>query len=162
MTTTAVSVSMEGQNFWIVKSLPLETKTILDAKLLLNLGLMLPFYLLSQLLLLLALRPGTLELLWQVLIPGVLLLFSSVFGLTVNLHLPSLRWDSEVTVVKQSASALIGGMGGFLLALLCAVPAALATGPAAHVLKAALCLVLLGVTGLLYRNNSRFPLEELN
>ena len=58
MTTAATSVSMEGKNWWLVKSLPLPTKTILDAKILMNLILVLPFYLLSEVFLILALRPG--------------------------------------------------------------------------------------------------------
>lgn len=53
MTAASVSVSMEGNRFWIVKTLPIPTKTILDAKILMNLLLMLPFYLISEVFLIL-------------------------------------------------------------------------------------------------------------
>lgn len=153
MTTTSTSISMEGKNWWIIKSLPLSVKSVLDAKLLMNLLLLLPFYLLAELLLLLALHPGGAELVWMLLLPGVIILFSCVYGLTVNLHFPVMDWESEVRVVKQSASAVLGGMGGFLVSIVC-VAVFLATPEAyASILKAALCVGMLLVTFLLYRRN---------
>ena len=142
MPVTATTISMEGKNWWIAKSLPLSVKNILDGKILMNLLLILPFYVLSELLLMIALRPGAWELLWLVLIPAVMILFSCVYGITVNLHFPVLEWESEVRIVKQSASAMLGGMGGFILTLLCA----LAVGSAPSVL---------------YRRNNRFDLTSL-
>lgn len=158
MTTTATSVSMEGKNWWIAKSLPLSAKNILDAKLLMNLLLFLPFYLLSQIFLILALKPGAEELFWLLLIPAVFLLFSCVYGITVNLHFPVLNWENEVSVVKQSASCVLGGMGGFLLAIPCAVGAVLVPKEHAWLLKGGICLGLLLITGFLYRKNNRFDL----
>lgn len=158
MTTTATSISMEGKNWWIVKSLPLSTKNILDAKILMNLLLILPFYLLSELLLILALKPGAEELLWLVLIPAVLILFSCVYGITINLYFPVLEWESEVRIVKQSASSMIGGMGGMLLAVLCA--AAVWIVPKAYKVyaKAGICVTVLAVTVVLYKKNNRFDI----
>lgn len=158
MTTTATSISMEGKNWWIVKSLPLSTKHILDAKILMNLLLILPFYLMSELLLIFALKPGVGELLWQLLIPAVIILFSCVYGITVNLHLPVLEWESEVHIVKQSASAALGGMGGFILAILYAVTVGVVPEAYASFLKAGICVAVLALTAVLYRKNNRFDL----
>ena len=139
MTTTATSISMEGKNWWILKSLPLTTKNILDGKILMNLLLLLPFYLLSELFLIVALKPGAGELLWLLLIPAVIILFSCVYGIAVNLRFPVLVWESEVRIVKQSASAMLGGMGGFILAILCAVAVGAVPGEYAAYLKAGIC-----------------------
>lgn len=158
MTTTATSISMEGKNWWILKSLPLSAKNILDGKILMNLLLILPFYALSELLLIFALKPGAGELLWLILIPAEIILFSCVYGITVNLHFPVLEWESEMRVVKQSASAMLGGMGGFLLALLCAVIVGVAPKEYTDYLKAGICVVVLAATAVLYRINSRFDL----
>lgn len=158
MTTTATSVSMEGKNWWIAKSLPLSAKNILDAKILMNLLLFLPFYFLSEIFLILALRPGAEELLWLLLIPAVFLLFSCVYGITVNLHFPVLNWENEVSVVKQSASCVLGGMGGFLLAIPCAAGAAAAPEEYVWLIKGGICLALLLTTGFLYWKNNRFDL----
>lgn len=156
MTTTATSISMEGKNWWIVKSLPLSAKNILDAKILMNLLLFLPFYLLSELFLIFALKPGTGELLWLLLIPAAIILFSCVYGITINLHLPLLEWESEVRVVKQSASSMLGSMGGLILAILCAVAVGIVPEGYAAYLKAGICVVILTATAVLYHKNNHF------
>ncbi len=156
MTTTATSISMEGKNWWIVKSLPLSAKNILDAKILMNLLLFLPFYLLSELFLIFALKPGTGELLWLLLIPAAIILFSCVYGITINLHLPLLEWESEVRVVKQSASSMLGSMGGIILAILCAVAVGIVPEGYAAYLKAGICVVILTATAVLYHKNNHF------
>lgn len=158
MTTTATSISLEGKNWWIVKSMPLSAKNILDAKILMNLLLLMPFYLLSELLLFFALKPGAGELLWLLLIPAAIILFSCVYGITVNLHFPVLEWESEVRIVKQSASSMLGGMGGFVLAILCAVAVGLVPEGYAACLKVGICVIILVVTAVLYRKNNRFDM----
>lgn len=158
MPVTAVSISMEGKNWWIVKSLPLSVKNILDGKILMNLLLILPFYLLSEFLLIFALRPGAGEFLWLVLIPAVLILFSCVYGITVNLHFPVLEWDNEVRIVKQSASTLLGGMGGLILALLCAVAVGSVPSEYTEYLKVVICVLFLSATAFLYWRNNRFDI----
>lgn len=160
MSATSVSISMEGREFWIVKSLPLTTKSILDAKLLLNLSLMGPFWLLSEILLTVALKPSPMELLWQILIPAEMILFSCVFGITVNLRLPVLDWESETAVVKQSAASMLGGMAGFLLALVCMVPVVLLP-EYADLVKLGLCAALALGTVLFYRQNNRADLRQI-
>lgn len=109
MNATSTSISLEGKSWWLVKSLPLATKTILDAKILMNLLLLLPFYLVSEIMLILALRPTGLAAVWFVLIPVLIAVFSCVYGITMNLRFPVFDWASEVNVVKQSASATLVG-----------------------------------------------------
>ncbi len=152
---------MEGKEWWLAKSLPLPARTVLDAKLLMNLILILPFYLVSEVFLLLALKPGLQDSFWMMVIPAVILLFACVYGITVNLHFPVLDWENEVSVVKQSASAVLGGMGGAVLAILggagaCLVPEGYSGG-----YRAVLCVLLLGITCLMYRKNNRIDLREL-
>ena len=173
MTTTSVSISMEGKEWWIVKSLPLQTKTILDSKILWNLSLMLPFYVVSEILLMIAMRPRIAELFWMLVIPAVMMVFSCVYGITINLHFPVFDWESETTVVKQSVSTVLGGMGGFIASILCAilcavlgtalgaVPVALAPEQILHLVKAGICILLFSVTCLLYRKNNSTNLKEL-
>ncbi len=161
MTTTSVAVSMEGKQFWIVKSLPVPAKTLLDSKILLQLTLMLPCYGVALVAMCVATRPGLLALLWMICIPVSLMLFSAVVGITVNLTFHSFDWEKEETVVKQSLSAMLGGFAGVLLALglgvlLLAVPIRFGT-----VVKVAACVMILLVTAWLYRKNNQVKLEEL-
>ena len=158
MTTTCTSVSMEGKEWWIVKSLPIRTKDLLDSKLLFGLSLYLPFWFVAEILLIIALRPGFMELVWLVLLSLILIVFSQVFGLTINLKMPVFDWESEVAVVKQSASSAIGGLGGFVVILVCMVPVLLVPAEYSNLVKGVLCIVFAGVTWILYNKNNKVNL----
>ena len=161
MTTTCTSISMEGKEWWIVKSLPIRTKDLLDSKLLFGLSLYLPFWLVSEILLIIALRPSFMELVWLVLLSLILILFSQVVGLTANLKMPVFDWENEVSVVKQSASAALGGLGGFVVVLVCMVPVLLVPAEYNNFVKGALCIVFAVVTWILYNKNNKVNLQEL-
>lgn len=161
MTPSCTAVSMEGKNWWIVKTLPLSAKTILDAKVLMNLLLFLPFWLVSEVFLILALKPDLMELLWTLLVPVVIMLFSCVYGITINLLFPLMNWESEVSVVKQSTSALFGGLGGTIIAILCGVLAMVTPASYSDLVKLIICGMLLGLTALLYRKNNKVRLQEI-
>lgn len=158
MPVTAVSISMEGKNWWIAKSLPLSVKQVLDAKIAMNLLLLLPFYVISEVFLMLAVKPGGWELLWMLLVPAVLAVFSCVYGIAVNLHFPVLRWENEASVVKQSASSLLGGLGGSVFAVACIAGAVWFGGAYANLYHGGVCGVVVLVTVGLYRHNNRFGL----
>ncbi len=158
MTTSSTSVSMEGKNIWIVKSLPIPAKTWLDAKILLNLSLMLPFFIISEVFLIIALHPSVIELLWLILIPMLVMLFSTVFGITVNLKIHSFDWEKEEQIVKQSASAALGGFAGFFLAAV--LGAAVFIIPFSYT-EIAVCVLLTIGTWVLYCNNNKAKIEEL-
>ena len=161
MTTTCTAISMEGKEWWIVKSLPIRTKDLLDSKLLFGLSLYLPFWFVAEILLIIALRPKFMELVWLVLLSLILIVFSQVFGLTVNLKMPVFDWESEVSVVKQSASAALGGLGGFIIIIVCMVPVLLVPTEYSNWLKGALCIVFASVTWILYKKNNKVNLQEL-
>lgn len=162
MTTTCTSISMEGKEWWIVKSLPIRTKDLLDSKLLFGLSLFLPFWFVAVILLIIALRPGVMELIWLVLLSLILIVFSQVFGLTINLKMPVFEWENEVDIVKQSASAAIGGLGGFVVILLCMVPVLLVPAEYSSLVKGALCVVFAVITWILYQKNNKVNLQELD
>ena len=161
MTTTCTSISMEGKEWWIVKSLPIRTKDLLDSKLLFGLSLFLPFWFVAEILLIIAIRPSFTDLVWLVLLPLVLIVFSQVFGLTANLKMPVFDWENEVDIVKQSASAALGGFGGFVIILVCLVPIILVQAEYANLVKGALCIIFAVVTWILYNKNNKVNLQEL-
>ncbi len=161
MTTTSSSISLEGRQFWVIKSLPIPVKPLLDAKILLNLSLMLPFYLLAEVFLFMTVRPGFVEAIWLVLIPALIMLFTVVCGISINLKLHSFDWDKEEQIVKQSGSSMLGGFLGILVTLplvglILVVPTAYTDGTCM-----AICLVLALVTAFLYKRNNRTRLEAL-
>ena len=155
---TAVSVSLEGKNLWIAQSLPLSNRDFLGGKLLFALLRGLPFLLLAVVLSVLALRPGAEDALWLLLFPLLLLIFTAVLGLFVNLHLPSLNWENETRVVKQSAAAMVSCLTGMILPILAAIAVALLPGVW---IRPALCAALLLLTLLLWQGACRFDLRKL-
>ncbi len=161
MTTTSVSISMEGKHIWIVKSLPIPVKTWLDSKILFNLSLMFPFYLVSVAALAIGTRASLLETVWLVLVPLSLMLFAAVFGITINLKLHRFDWEQEAAVVKQSAPAMLGGFSGFFASLLSGMLVLLVPTPLGDWAKLAVCLLLLIATALMYRSNNRKNFADL-
>lgn len=161
MNATSTSISMEGKEWWILKSLPLPSKMILDSKLCFNLILIAPFYLISQVFLGIVLKGDVAEVLWSAVIMALFILCSCVGGLTANLKFPKMEWDSEVIVVKQSASAVVGGLIGMLGAVLCGAIAAVIPAALIHVFRAVIVLILILLTAFLYRKNIRTDLRQI-
>lgn len=105
--TTSVTISLEGKQFWILKSAPVKTENVFLAKMLVNLVSALPFVLIATILgyFLIGFSLGEVILYLIIIILGLLMITS--LGLLVNLLLPKMVWDQEVKVVKQSASVIV-------------------------------------------------------
>lgn len=110
--TTMASISLEGKNLWIVKSMPVDSKTIFLAKIAVNLTVLSPV-LIDVVLLGLAIKPEAIQLILITLIALVCSVYVSFFGLLMNLLMPNLNWSSEVVVVKQSVASLVTVFAGF-------------------------------------------------
>lgn len=158
---TASSISMEGNNFWQIQTLPIRAKEVYDSKILANLSVAAPFYLVSVILLALALKPNGLELIWLFVIPLCYMLFSCVAGITVNLAFPVLKWENEVRIVKQSASMLVTMLIGILVSIFPLVGAVVVGEKLAGWISLITVVILIVVTGLLYRKNNKVTLMKI-
>ncbi len=112
--TTMASISLEGRNLWIAKSLPVTAGTIFASKLLVNLLVTAPA-LFDAILISFALGLSLTEGIIMVLVTTVISLSVSLLGLVVNLKLPNFNWTSETVVVKQSAATMISLFAGFAM-----------------------------------------------
>lgn len=157
----ATSISMEGKEFWIIRTLPISAREYLKGKLRFNIGLIAPFFLVGELIMIIALKPSVLELLWMIALPVAIIMCILVVGLAVNLRFPKLKWDSEVEVVKQSASGMIGGLGGFLIALVAAIPLVFVTDSYFGMVSCVEFLVIVLITILLNEKNNKFDMKNL-
>ena len=119
---TASSVSMEGKNLWLLKSLPVMPWDIFRAKLSAHLLVCLPPLLLGALAVLWVLRPAPAMGAAVVLMPLAFAVCNGAAGLVINLRLPKLDWDSETQAVKQSAASMVAVLGGMGITVLLAVP----------------------------------------
>ncbi len=107
MPLTACSLSMEGKNWWMTQTLPVTRRALIWSKVNLQLIVALPFYLVSEVALLIALGPNLLEAVCLLVVPATYILFGARAGIAVNEKFPVFEWDSEAKVVKQGASAFL-------------------------------------------------------
>lgn len=110
---TASSISLEGKNLWIIKSLPVEVKSILWSKVLLNLTFTVPSLLINTLIVSMGFGMEPVTVCVSLLLLLIYCVFSAVTGLIINLYLPKLEWTTQVAVVKQGASVLVNMLAGF-------------------------------------------------
>ena len=153
---------MEGNNFWQIQTLPVTTKEFYDSKILANLSVAAPFYLVSVILLGLAVRPSVWELIWLLVIPGCYVIFSCVVGITVNLTFPVLKWDNEVRIVKQSASMLVTMLVGMISSILPLLVVVFTGEALAGFISLLTVVILLAVTCFLYKRNQRMELIRIS
>ena len=73
----------------------------------LNLIVTAPFYVVSEVLLFIALRPGWTKMLSLIAVPAAYCIFSARAGLAINERMPVFDWENETRVVKQSASSML-------------------------------------------------------
>lgn len=116
--TTNSTISLEGKNLWILKSLPIAETEIFKAKIAVNLMLLLPIILLNAIILLIGLKLNLVNLLWIIIIPSLYAFIISISGLIINLKFPKLDWVTEVSVVKQGVSVMLTLLLGFIVVLI--------------------------------------------
>lgn len=113
----AVSLSLEGDAFWVVRSLPVSSRTILLSKFLSNALVSLPFSLLASILMTIALRPGLGQAIALFTLPILSIFASSAFYVLVNVLFPKMHFENEMAVVKQSLGAFVGALGSMLVGM---------------------------------------------
>ncbi len=114
--TTSVSISLEGNNIWILKAHPVNVKDIFNAKILVNVTVCSVACLISSLLFTNYQQPLTF--IPYFVIPLLVSLNTGTFGLIINLFFPKLEFDSVEAVCKRSLAVPIAMFGSFLLALI--------------------------------------------
>jgi len=112
---TSSVISLEGKNINILKSLPVETKTILMSKIYSSLVLTTPILLIGDIILFARFNIGILEILLLLILSVAVPLISHYIGLIINLKYPKLDAENTAEVVKQSTSSFVSVMVGMIL-----------------------------------------------
>lgn len=116
--TTACSISMEGKQLWVMKTLPVKAMDIFFAKICVNIIIALPLSMINILIVAFVFNLAIIDVLLGIVIISVFTLCVSMSGIICNLLFPNLTWQSEARAVKQSASVLLQMVFGVVLALL--------------------------------------------
>lgn len=105
--TTSVSYSLEGKNYWIVQSLPLAKKTLINGKMLFNLYLTLPFTVLADVILAFSAKGSAAEIILCVVCGIIQCLYATTWGMFSGLLLPRMEWKTDIEVIKNSSAAAL-------------------------------------------------------
>jgi ABC-2 type transport system permease protein len=111
--TPAVSLSLEGKNFSLIKSLPLDYRTLFDAKIYFNVLLSVIPLLIAMMLFSIAFNIHIFEAITLTMMACIFSYTISVIDMWINVFFPRFDFQHEVEVVKQSMAALIAVLGGF-------------------------------------------------
>lgn len=115
--TTSSSISLEGSQFLILKSLPIDFMYVFKEKMLLNNIITIIPILIGSLIFTVKLNLSVIQGLWLLIIPTLISLFMAKIGLIINLIFPKMVWISEVIVVKRSISVMLTLLIGILTVL---------------------------------------------
>ncbi len=116
--TSAVSLSIEGKRFWIVRSLPIAATTVMDAKLVFNILLGTVPALVAIPLFGIAFAFPVLDVFVMIILVVAFSILTSTIGSLINLRFPKFDFINEIEVVKQSLGAMISIFSTFgLMAL---------------------------------------------
>ena len=113
---TACSVSLEGKTFWIIRTMPVDMKSVFNAKLVLSYLIYSIAALFSSLIVTLPLGYSAVTVLIVTFNALTAALFSSNLGLLFNLLLPKLEWENENEVIKRSAPTFLTVLAAFVFA----------------------------------------------
>lgn len=158
---SASSISIEGKNWWIPMSLPLDAKELVQGKVMMHLSLALPTCVLAAAVLSIRLYREPVTLLMAFLIPAAYSVLTAVMGIVINQHLPMMKWDNEVVVVKQSAATMTSIFSSFLLAG-APMAAVIAAPESMEVwMELLIVLLLLAVSVFLYIRAIKFDFRKI-
>lgn len=114
---SAASISLEGRNLWLLKSVPVSARDILKIKLGAHLMICFPIPFVCGILLSFVMKLTLLEAALLIVIPLVYSYNAGVMGLLLNLKKPKLDWVNEVVVAKQSMPVTVTLFTGMIAAL---------------------------------------------
>lgn len=149
--TSCVSLSLEGKNIWLIRTLPVSKEDVFNSKILVNLTFTVPVSVVCGVLFAIGTKANMFEAFMIVLLPVVYAVFTAVWGIFINTKFVNYDWESETQVVKQSVSAIIGMIGGLFIALLPGMLTIFLTGIAFIAYEVAVMVILFVFTGCLYK-----------
>ncbi|HNZ77483.1 MAG TPA: ABC transporter permease [Bacilli bacterium] len=116
--TTSCSLSLEGKNFWIIKSAPIPAKTIFMGKILVNIIVTIPIIIIDTIVVAIFLKFNLFNIMMIALIPSLFAISISFLGLYANLLIPRFDYDQEIKAIKQSISVLVTMAFSFIITIL--------------------------------------------
>ena len=160
--TTTSTPSLEGKNYWIVQSLPIEKKKLYQGKMLFNMYLSVPFMLFTILCFCIATHTPVIESALYVVLGIAMCAFTTAWGCVCGVKHIKLEWENEVEVVKQGAAVVIYMFPNMFAGMALGTLAVVAGTKVDHNLITAGFIVLVSVLAALsYRKVLRLSKKEI-
>lgn len=105
--TTAMTPSLEGKNYWILQSMPVDKKDVYLGKMLFNLYLMLPCAVLGAIGFGICLRADIISIILMLACGLAMSLYSTTWGMVCGLKFLKLDWENDIEIVKQSTAVTV-------------------------------------------------------
>ncbi len=105
--TTCISLSLEGKNLWILKTLPISAFNIFIAKAIVTFIITIPATLIFGITFGIIFNADLSSFLLVIISPIIYSVFTAFSGLLINTFFCNLDWTSQASVVKRSAAVLI-------------------------------------------------------
>ena len=116
--TTQASISLEGKNLWIIKSIPVKPIDIFKSKIMVNLTVTVIPILISSTIISLVIKPPLNAVIFMYILPILYAVLTSILGLIINLHFPRFDFKNEIYVIKQSIASMISIFVNLILAII--------------------------------------------
>ncbi len=107
VSTTCCSPSLEGKNYWIIQSLPIDKRKVYQGKMLFNMYMNVPAMVLATLCMCISAGVPVLDTILYLLLGFSMCAFSTTWGCVCGIKHMKLEWENEIEVVKQGAAVTI-------------------------------------------------------
>ena len=149
MATTACSPSLEGKNYWIIQSLPIDKKVLYKGKMLFNMYLTVPFMTFAILSLCITGHVNVLNTVLDVILGIALCAFSTTWGCVCGVRHMRLDWENEIEVIKQGAAVVIYLFPNMIVTMIMVVAMVLLGMVVNHLIITAACIVVVSLLSAL-------------
>ncbi|HOO67902.1 MAG TPA: hypothetical protein PLC53_00860 [Bacilli bacterium] len=157
--TTSASISLEGKNLWIIKSIPIKVKEIFFSKIMVNLTILIPAIIINSTILCIYLKTDLLDTIFMFITPIIYSLFISILGIVINLLFPNFTWKNEIKVIKQSMSAFLTIMIAMVIAI---VPLSISYDINSNIYILIITSIVLVITYVLYLYINSYGIKVFN
>ena len=161
MPTTTAAISIEGKNFWLLKSLPITMKQIATAKIMVNLTFAFPATVIASTCISIAFKANVIDAILNLLIPLSIVIFGSIMGLFINIMNPMMDWESEVVPVKQSKASLLTMFTLFLSAFAAIIIFFIAPNNAIILVRIAVVIIFLVCSILIFNMIAKKDIKQI-
>ena len=116
-TISASSISVEGKNLWLMRSLPVSEGAFINSKILLHLIITVVPQLMCSAVMAVLVAGTPKQSVLVLLVPFLFALFTSELGMMLNIMFPKLDWVSESNAVRRNTSTRLAVLISWALVL---------------------------------------------